>query len=96
MESSALGIFEVRFHSVNKERHKSDELLVQFSALSLFYKEASKVTANTVPASYWYKIAGDLNRVYEVEEYMGDRFMVGLARLHSQHKQITDLGLRFN
>ena len=32
-----------------------------------------------------------MNRVYEVEEHMGDRFMAGLAKLHIHHKKIAHM-----
>ena len=60
--------------------------------LALFYSEASKIVKNVVPAFYKYRIGGtQLNRVYEVEEYMGDHFMAGLAKLHNHHLQILAL-----
>jgi hypothetical protein len=62
----------------------------------LFYKEASKVSSNTVPAFYKYKVAGNCNRVYEVEEHMGDRFMEGLAKLHIQHLKIVEMNSKFS
>lgn len=76
VESASQGIFEVRFLTVQKDKECIDSLLQRFATLSMFYSEASKVTSNAVPAFYKYKIGGEeLNRVYEVEEHMGDKFM---------------------
>ena len=73
----------MRFHNVSPDEHNEESLTLQFSSLSLFYTEASKVASYVVPAFYKYKMGGNLNRVYEVEEHMGDKFMEGLAKLHN-------------
>ncbi len=62
-----------------------EDLLSQFQSLSHFYKEASKVSTNIVPAFYFHKIAYNYNRVFEVEEFMGDKFIDKLARMHLAH-----------
>jgi hypothetical protein len=80
-----LGIFEVRFLTVTEDH---PDLQNQFQSLSHFYKEASKVSSNIVPAFYFFKIAYNCNRVFEVEEFMGEKFIDKLARMHLAHQKI--------
>jgi hypothetical protein len=67
----------------------------KFEALNLYYNEVNKYYYNICPAFYRFKIsplvpfpcAGSefLNRVYEVEEYMGKPFMQDIADMHQDH-----------
>jgi hypothetical protein len=91
VESANLGVYEVRLLTHDKDPSSLPELLQRFTALSLYYQEASKVCASSVPAFYKFKIGGEIKRVFEVEEYMGDRFMEGLSKLHNQHCKIVEM-----
>ena len=67
----------------------------KFQALNFYYNEVNKYFYNICPAFYRFKLCplepmgapGStlLNRVYEVEEYMGQPFMQDLAIMHDQH-----------
>jgi hypothetical protein len=67
----------------------------KFEALNLYYNEVNKHYYNICPAFYRFKIsplipapqAGSeqLNRVFEVEEYMGVPFMQDIAQMHQDH-----------
>ena len=91
VESANLGVYEVRLLTHDKDPSSLPDLLQRFTALSLYYQEASKVCASSVPAFYKFKIGGEIKRVFEVEEYMGDRFMEGLSKLHNQHCKIVEM-----
>ena len=67
----------------------------KFEALNLYYNEVNKYYYNVCPAFYRFKIcplipadqpgADLLNRVYEVEEYMGVPFMDEISNMHQEH-----------
>lgn len=67
----------------------------KFQVLNFYYNEVNKHFYNICPAFYRFKICpligGDeegsntLNRVYEVEEYMGRSFMEEIANMHQDH-----------
>ncbi|CDW75782.1 UNKNOWN [Stylonychia lemnae] len=69
----------------------------KFQGLNFYYNEVNKRYYNICPAFYRFKIcplivqkARDkpfLNRVYEVEEYMGKIFMEDLGNMHQHHLQ---------
>ena len=67
----------------------------KFEALNLYYNEVNKHFYNICPAFYRFKISPlvpaphpgseQLNRVFEVEEYMGVPFMQDIAQMHQEH-----------
>ena len=67
----------------------------KFQALNFYYNEVNKYFYNVCPAFYRFKISplipensvghDILNRVYEVEEYMGRPFMDEVANMHQEH-----------
>ena len=64
--------------------------MLRFATTSTFYNEASKVGYNICPGFYKYKITSGLERVYEVEEHMGDTFIEGLGKLHYEHLLLVE------
>ena len=67
----------------------------KFEALNLYYNEVNKYYYNVCPAFYRFKVcplvpqgepgADMLNRVYEVEEYMGKPFIDEISNMHQEH-----------
>jgi hypothetical protein len=73
----------------------------KFTSLGLYYSEANRISSDYCPAFYRFKIAPfqsvediphrlesqrqKLNRVYEVEEYMGETLIVGISRHHADY-----------
>jgi hypothetical protein len=76
---------------VNLDKLK-ERYFTKFQALNLYYCEVNKHFYNTCPAFYRFKISplipesrpggSLLNRVFEVEEYMGRLFIEELADMH--------------
>jgi hypothetical protein len=78
----------------------------QFTSLGLYYNEVNRISTDYCPAFYRYKIAPfqdlediphkletqrhELNRVYEVEEYMGETLIVGISRHHADHLEALE------
>lgn len=70
----------------------------KFQALNFYYNEVNKHLYNACPAFYRFKIcplvaegspgSEQLNRVFEVEEYMGRTFIEDLANMHQEHIRI--------
>ena len=67
-------------------------LFEQFSCLELYYGQVSKLSQKICPNYYRWKIQPlhsvteeRLNRVYEVEEFMGDSLIEGMATLHNDY-----------
>jgi hypothetical protein len=76
---------------INMEKLKL-RYFTKFEALNFYYNEVNKHFYNVCPAFYRFKICplvpeGELgatmiNRVYEVEEYMGVPFIHDIASMH--------------
>lgn len=79
---------------INLEKLKL-RYFTKFQALNMYYCEVNKHLYNVCPAFYRYKISplvpegrpGSqlLNRVFEVEEYMGRLFIEEVADMHQDH-----------
>lgn len=63
----------------------------KFQSLNIYYNEVNKHFYNICPAFYRFKICpmdathSPLNRVYEVEEYIGRTFIEVVANMHQEH-----------
>ena len=63
----------------------------KFQTLNYYYNEVNRKFYNVCPAFYRFKICplepslDKLNRVYEVEEYMGKLFIEDLGNMHQDH-----------
>jgi hypothetical protein len=65
----------------------------KFESLDFYYKLIDQQFGGGIaPSQYSYKLApidgSALNRVFEVEEHMGQMFLEGIAEMHHNHKQM--------
>lgn len=85
---------------------EAQSLFEQFASLDYYYKEANKLTVNICPTIYKYRIhpfdavlqhkAHMLNRVFEVEEHMGNNFMDELAQMHQDNLKVVEHAMMSN